>query len=119
MVYRYAQDGFVGHIGGDDFVFVIPPERINLICGEIIKIFDRAIIKRYKKKDVVRGYIITNNRKGRKEKFPIMTLSIAVIVNQKRMFKHLGEISYMIADLKKYTKSLPGSNFFVERRKKY
>lgn len=48
-----------------------------------------------------------------------MTLSIAVIVNQKRMFRHLGEISHMIADLKKYTKSLPGSNYFVERRKKY
>jgi len=119
MVYRHAQDGFVGHIGGDDFVFVIPPEKINLICGEIIKIFDSVIIKRYKKEDVLRGYIITNNRKGKQEKFPIMTLSIAVIVNQKRMFKHLGEISHMIADLKKYTKSLPGSNFFVERRKKY
>jgi diguanylate cyclase (GGDEF)-like protein len=119
VVYSRARKGFVGHIGGDDFVFVVSPEDINPICSEIIDIFDRMIIRRYKKEDVIRGYIITSNRKGKNEKFPLMTLSIAVIVNQKRMFRHLGEISHMIADLKKYTKSLPGSNYFVERRKKY
>jgi len=119
VVYSSTKNGFVGHIGGDDFVFVIPPEKIHFICDQIIKIFDRLIIRRYKKKDVLRGYILTANRKGKKEKFPLMTLSIAVIVNQRRMFKHLGEISHMIADLKRYTKTLPGSNYFVERRKKY
>jgi GGDEF domain-containing protein len=119
VVYSRTRKGFVGHIGGDDFVFVILPDEINSICSEIINIFDRMIIRRYKKEDVIRGYIITANRKGENERFPLMTLSIAVIVNQKRMFRHLGEISHMIADLKKYTKTLPGSNYFVERRKKY
>ncbi|NIN00595.1 MAG: diguanylate cyclase [candidate division Zixibacteria bacterium] len=119
VVYRSTRDGFVGHIGGDDFVFIIPPEKVQPICNEILKIFDRMIIRGYKKEDVLRGYIVTKNRRGKKEKFPIMTLSIAVIVNQKRMFRHLGEISRMIADLKSYTKTLPGSNYFVERRKKY
>jgi GGDEF domain-containing protein len=119
VVYSSTRDGFVGHIGGDDFVFIIPPEKIHPVCDQIIKIFDRMIIRRYKKEDVLRGYIITKNRRGRRENFPIMTLSIAVIVNQKRMFRHLGEISHMIADLKSYTKTLPGSNYFIERRKKY
>ena len=119
VVYSSTKNGFVGHIGGDDYVFAIPPEKIHYICGQIIKIFDRLIIRRYKKEDILRGYILTANRKGKKERFPLMTLSIAVIVNQRRMFKHLGEISHMIADLKRYTKTLPGSNYFVERRKKY
>lgn len=119
VVYSSTKDGFVGHIGGDDFVFTIPPEKIHTICDNIIKIFDRMIIRRYKKEDVKRGYIVTINRRGKKESFPIMTLSIAVIVNQKRIFRHLGEISHMITDLKCYTKTLPGSNYFVERRKKY
>jgi hypothetical protein len=77
------------------------------------------IIRRYKKEDVLRGYIVATNRRGKSEAFPIMTLSIAVIVNQKKMFRHVGEISHMIADLKSYTKTLPGSNYFIERRKKY
>lgn len=119
VVYGSTKNGFVGHIGGDDFVFVIPPEKIHSACDQIIKTFDRLIIRSYRKEDVLRGFIETVNRRGKKEKFPIMTLSIAVIVNQKRMFKHLGEISRMIADLKSYTKTLPGSNYFVERRKKY
>jgi GGDEF domain-containing protein len=118
-VYSFVQNSFVGHIGGDDFVFIIPPEKIDFVCSKIIKIFDRMIVHRYKKEDLARGYIITENRRGEKETFSIMTLSIAVLVNQERMFKHQGEISHMIADLKKYTKSLPGSNYFVERRKKY
>lgn len=119
VVYSSNKESFVGHIGGDDFVFIISPEKIHTICDEIIKIFDRMIIRRYKKEDVLRGFIVTTNRRGRKERFPIMTLSIAVIVNQKRLFRHLGEISHMITDLKSYTKTLPGSNYFIERRKKY
>ncbi len=119
VVYSSSKDGFVGHIGGDDFVFVIPPEKVHGICDRILKIFDRMIIRKYKKEDVLRGYIVTTNRRGKREAFPIMTLSIAVIVNQKRMFRHLGEISHMIADLKCYTKTLPGSNYVIERRKKY
>jgi GGDEF domain-containing protein len=119
VVYSSTKDGFVGHIGGDDFVFIIPPEKVHTICDSIIKIFDRMILRKYKKEDILRGYIIATNRRGKSEKFPIMTLSIAVVVNQKRMFRHLGEISHMIADLKSYTKTLPGSNYFIERRKKY
>jgi GGDEF domain-containing protein len=119
VVYSSTQNSFVGHIGGDDFVFIIPSERIAKVCGKIIKIFDRMIVDRYQKEDLTRGYIVTENRRGKMETFPIMTLSIAVLVNQAGMFKHLGEISHMIVDLKKYIKSLPGSNYFVERRKKY
>ena len=119
VVYTSSKESFVGHIGGDDFVFIIPPEKIHGICDRILKTFDRMIVRRYKKEDVLRGYIVTTNRRGKREAFPIMTLSIAVIVNQKRMFRHLGEISHMIADLKSYTKTLPGSNYVIERRKKY
>jgi GGDEF domain-containing protein len=119
VVYTSSKESFVGHIGGDDFVFIIPPEKTHGICDRILKTFDRMIVRRYKKEDVLRGYIVTTNRRGKREAFPIMTLSIAVIVNQKRMFRHLGEISHMIADLKCYTKTLPGSNYVIERRKKY
>jgi GGDEF domain-containing protein len=119
VVYSQTKDGFVGHVGGDDFVFIIPPEKVHVVCDRIIKTFDRMVIRRYKKEDVLRGHIVTINRRGRSEKYPIMTLSIAVIVNQRSMLKHVGEISHMIMDLKCYTKTLPGSNYFIERRQKY
>ena len=109
----------MGHIGGDDFIFVVPCEAVEPVCKNIIATFDRMAPYRYDEKDRERGWIEVPNRRGVIERFPIMTISIAVIVNQKRMFKHPGEMSHMMADLKKYTKSLPGSNYMIERRNKY
>jgi len=119
VVHDLTKDGFVGHIGGDDYVFLIPLEKVDLVCKNIISTFDRMVPFRYAEVDRERGWIEVADRRGAVEKFPIMTISIAVIINQRKTFRHPGEMSHMMADLKKYTKSLPGSNYMVERRKKY
>ncbi len=31
-----GEQGFVGHIGGDDFLFVMPIDRVPEVCGEIV-----------------------------------------------------------------------------------
>ncbi len=111
--------GFVGHIGGDDFIWIIPVDLVDPVCKNIIATFDRMAPYRYAEIDRDRGWIEVPNRKGVTERFPIVSISIAVIINQKKMFKHPGEMSHMMADLKKYTKTLPGSNYVIERRKKY
>jgi diguanylate cyclase (GGDEF)-like protein len=118
-VHDLVENGFVGHIGGDDFVFVIPFEKVDMVCSNIISTFDKMIPFRYEEKDRNRGYIDVANRRGQMERFPIMTISIAVLLNHKHTFTHVGEMSHMMADLKKYTKTLPGSNYMIERRKKY
>ncbi len=119
VVQDLTPQGFVGHIGGDDFIWIVPVEMVDPICKNIIATFDRMVPFRYAETDRNRGWIEVANRRDVVERFPIMSISIAVIINQKRMFKHPGEMSHMMADLKKYTKSLPGSNYMVERRKKY
>lgn len=119
IVYREVKNSFVGHIGGDDFIFIIPFRKVKPICTKIIETFDRMVVSKYKEKDLMRGYIVTKNRKGEEEKFPIMTISIGVVVNKDKMFTHIGQISRMITDLKNYAKSLPGSNYVIERRKRY
>ena len=53
------------------------------------------------------------------ETFSILTMSIAVINCNPGEFAHIGELSHMLADLKKRSKSLEGSNYVIERRKKY
>ena len=114
-----VDNGFIGHIGGDDFVYIIPFSKVDIVCKNIIDTFDRMIPYKYEEEDRERGYIDIVNRKGQMERFPIMTVSIAVLPNQRKLFTHIGEMSHMIADLKKYTKSLPGSNYMIERRRKY
>lgn len=119
VVFDICRVGFVGHIGGDDFVFILPTDMVGLACENIIKTFDRLVPFRYSEQDRTRGTIQTRNRRGEVETFGLLTISIAVLVNQKGNFKHVGEMSHMLADLKKYSKSLKGSNYVVERRKKY
>ena len=119
VVYRHQRTGFVGHIGGDDFIFVIDAVKVKAVCGEVLKEFDLRAAEMYEPRDRKNGFIISKNRRGAPETYPIMTLSIAVVVNKDAMFTHVGEISHMIADLKTYAKTLPGSNYVIERRQKY
>ena len=119
IVFDLVPDGFIGHIGGDDFVFIIPYEEIEIVCTNVIKTFDRIIPYKYKTIDRECGKIVTKNRFEEEEVFSILTISIAVLVCQNGVFSHAGEMSHMLADLKKYTKKLAGSNFMIERRKKY
>jgi len=119
IVFDLCREGFVGHIAGDDFICVVPSDVVDDVCQWIIKCFDAFVWYRYDEVDRERGYIETANRRGRLERYPILSISIAVIINHDREFKHIGELSRMLADLKKATKALPGSNYMLERRKKY
>ncbi len=118
-VFDLCREGFVGHIAGDDFLFIIPKDLVDKVCSWIIKTFDSLVTYRYDEDDRQRGFITTKNRRGIIEDYPILTISIAVIVNDNGKFAHIGELSKMMADLKKAAKQKSGSNFLIERRKKY
>ncbi len=119
VVFDVCREGFVGHIAGDDFIYVIPAEEVDLICREIIKAFDAIVPYSYDEEDRDRGYIVTTSRRGDTEQFPILSISIAVLINSNGTFEHVGEMSRMLADLKKATKMRDGSNYMIERRHKY
>jgi len=119
IVFDLCREGFVGHIAGDDFIIVIPAYLVDQVCAMIIRTFDTLIPCWYEPEDRQRGYITTKSRSGKIKDFPILTISIAVIINTNRKFDHIGEMSKMLADLKTVTKQCEGSNYMVERRKKY
>lgn len=112
-----AINDFIGHIGGDDFALITIPEKHNAICNDIIKEFDQKIVNFYDTDDLENGYIIGKTRQNQEMKFPIMTISIAVITNHdgEGQYNHVkfGEIA---AELKEYAKSLSGSVCVVNRR---
>ncbi len=119
IVFDLCPGGFVGHIAGDDYIAIIPISQVDEVCSEILKVFDSLIPYQYKEEDRNRGFITTKNRKDEIESFPILTLSISVLLNENGTFSHMGEMSKMLADLKKATKQKEGSNYMIERRKKY
>ncbi|MEW6618852.1 MAG: response regulator [bacterium] len=111
-----TEKDFIGHIGGDDFIVISHPDRIEIICQEIIKEFDAAIPDLYSAEDKERGYILGFNRKGEKEEFPIMSISIGVVTNKQRNLTHLAQVSTIGAELKEYAKTFIGSNYIVDKR---
>jgi diguanylate cyclase (GGDEF)-like protein len=110
--------GFVGHVGGDDFVFIVSAARAAQVAGQVVDHFDSIIISLYDDEDRARGCIVSKNRKGETEEFPIMTVSLAVIPNRGGRLKHLGQISAIAADLKKKAKMCEGSTVVIDRRRK-
>ena len=110
-------DYFVGHIGGDDFVFIVPLERVEQIAKEVIKRFDTFMPYFLDKKDLERGYFVSVNRLGQFSKIPLPSVSIAIVPVYKGKFKHIGEISARAAEIKNVTKTLEGSSYFIDRRK--
>jgi len=119
VVFDLCPEGFVGHIAGDDFLLVVPEGEAERVCKWIIRSFDALIQCRYEPEDLQRGYVETRSRRGTMQRYPLLSISIAVVINKNGEFKHIGELSKMLADLKKATKSKPGSNYMIERRKKY
>ncbi len=119
VVYDLCREGFVGHIAGDDFIFIIPSNLIEPVCLWIIRCFDLFVEYRYEPHDRERGFITTTSRRGVIEEFPILSVSIAVVVNSNNMFTHIGQLAKVMADLKKATKQKPGSNYMVDRRKTF
>jgi len=116
MVRGLAPGGFVGHIGGDDFIFNVPIEYLEATCDLIIQVFDELIPYQYTEEDRRAGYFLGKDRRGNIHRIPLMALSIGVVTNQFQEFEHPGMISELAAEMKTYAKSLPGSKYVVDRR---
>ena len=116
MVRGLAPGGFVGHIGGDDFICNLPLEYLEATCDGIIQLFDELIPYQYTEEDRRAGYFLGKDRRGNIHRIPLMALSIGVVTNQFQVFEHTGQISELAAEMKTYAKSLPGSKYVVDRR---
>jgi GGDEF domain-containing protein len=108
--------GFVGHIGGDDFLFIIPAADIGAVSAEILSVFDTLIPFQYNEQDRRAGYFFGKDRRGQLHRVPLMTLSVGIVTNRHRTFAHPAEVSELATEMKSYAKTLPGSVYVVDRR---
>ena len=110
-------DTFVGHIGGDDFVAIVD-ENVDhdKICQNIIAEFDEEILRYFNDIDIQRGYIEVSNRKGIIEEFQLTSISIGVVVADKKRFSNILEIGEVGAQVKHLAKTTSGSSYAIDRR---
>lgn len=116
VVRAHAPGGFVGHIGGDDFIFSTPLEYMTACCEDVISVFEELIPLQYAPEDRARGSFTGKDRRGNVYEVPLMTLSIGVVTNEHRELTHTAQISELATEMKAYAKSFTGSLHVVDRR---
>lgn len=106
---------FLGHIGGDDFIIVTSPIRAENLACTVAETFDRDVPALYDPADRARGYIAGKDRRGNNTRFPMMSLSLAIVTGSPRItsYQSIGEVA---AELKSYAKRQAGSFVAMDKR---
>ena len=115
-----AEDIFVGHIGGDDFVVMANPRKTEEMALAIATGFDAMSPGFYNEADRARRFIVSKDRSGETREFPLMTLTIAIATNEKRALDHYAKIVDISSEMKRYMKNLKnraGSMYLKDRRR--
>jgi diguanylate cyclase (GGDEF)-like protein len=109
---------FVGHIGGDDFVFVCEDAKADDISRDIIGSFDKISPTFYNNEDRATGFITGTDRQGNTVKAGLVSVSIGIVSNANHKVTHVAQIGELGAELKKLAKAAGKSNFQRDQRKK-
>jgi len=110
-------EGFVGHVGGDDFVMVVSTDRAEEVCEAVIRSFDAEVIKHFSPEDREAGGIEGRDRYGVQRFFPITTISIAVVICGGDQYASAVGIARAAAEVKDRAKQTPGSNYLISRQR--
>lgn len=103
---------FIGHRGGDDFVVITSPDKVDSICSKIISDFDEKIKSLYLPEDISNGYITIQEKDKAHSIYPIMTISIGVVTNEKIKIDNYFQVNELALEAKEEAKALPGSSYY-------
>jgi DNA-binding response OmpR family regulator len=105
---------FVGHVGGDDFIIVTTPERAEPITRECARRF-RAVIERAVGPEAAAvGSFTGMDRSGEIRRFPLATVSAAVLLVRPDAWVNISQFGMLSADLKRRAKQRGAGTILVE-----
>ncbi len=113
-----SNDHLLGHIGGDDFVVLIAREQVEELARQVILAFDEQAPLLYNIDDRDVGFILGKDRQDNEIRYPLMTLSVAIVTTNSLSQPSPAAISRECAKIKHHLKKLPGSNYLIDRREK-
>ncbi|MEW6097388.1 MAG: HD domain-containing phosphohydrolase [bacterium] len=102
---------FIGHRGGDEFVVITSLDKVDSVCHQIISTFDKEIKSFYLPDDLNKGYIIIQE-KDEPSIFPIMTISIGILTNEKIKLDNYFQVHELTLEAKEEARALPGSSYY-------
>ena len=107
---------FLGHVGGDDFVLVCLPDQAEPIAKRVVEVFDSSAPRLHDPADVERGYIEVTDRQGSGRRFPLVSVSIGIVLSGNRTFSDKREVVDVATEMKKVAKTQVGSSIAIDRR---
>ncbi|MDX8397793.1 MAG: GGDEF domain-containing protein [Mariprofundaceae bacterium] len=107
---------FLGHVGGDDFVLILEPEKWREKLELILTIFAAESAMMYRQEDRQRGYIVAEDRLGEERQFDLMSLSLAVIPCQPKSFVSHISVAEVASEVKHQAKNVRGNSIAINRR---
>lgn len=110
------EGSFVGHVGGDDYVFIVDEDKVNQVCEKIINNFDLVRNMFLNEEDIKAGCFVSKDRQGKEHKFDLLSISIAVVTTGVGKYSHYGEVSTAASQMKHFVKQFSGSNYKIDRR---
>ena len=111
-----ATGDFVGHVGGDDFVVVTEAEGAVDLARRIIEEFDNGMGDLHDPADLEHGYLAVKDRTGKTARFPLITLTVALVDRMGGRYQHPAELSDSLVEIKRFGKSKPYSVVVRDRR---
>ena len=97
-------------------MIITSPARAEFIAKHIIDEFDKGSLILLNEEDIRRGYLEVKNRLGEIKRVPLMSLTIALVIDEGNRLKHYAEVSDIASELKKFGKDMTGSVVVRERR---
>ncbi len=110
---------FIGHIGGDDFIFMLE-ERVNWkeTVEKMMEEFRRQAVELYDRSDAANGCIRAKDRAGNLCTFGLASLSIGAVPCPPGRYRNHLETSEVAVKLKHQAKLHSGNALMIDRRQK-
>lgn len=112
-----SSEAFVGHVGGDDFVVIVPDTGGEDAAREIVRRFDAMVPALYDAQDRERGYTESPDRRGVVRRTPLASVSLGIVAMSRARFADAVAVSRAAAEVKEVAKRRKGSSWAVDRRK--
>lgn len=115
-----AENIFIGHIGGDDFIMICHPRISVRLCEKVIKLFEERLLDFHGQDDYLAGNYVARNRRGELEIFNLLSLSIAIVsteVLKIESYAHLASVATEIKKIAKKESYMKGNSVVVKDRR--
>jgi len=112
-----ANDYFLGHVGGDDFVLIVTPDAAEPLANAVITNWDQRVLDLYDEEDAARGYIEVVDRRKKMHRYGLTTVSIGIASNTARYIDSHWAAAEIAAEMKAFAKTQDRSSFAIDRRK--